>query len=98
LSLFLKKSFQGEGMLSQQNNPSTNKDPELQIKMLQNEPIDEDKLEVLLRAKEREKQEAMHIEDTHTGRLVTEEIEMLKVVLHFVMRKRQDYSSSSSIR
>ncbi len=63
-----------------------------------NEPIDEDKLEVLLRAKEREKQEAMHIEDTHTGRLVTEEIEMLQVVLHFVMRKRQDYSFSSSIR
>jgi hypothetical protein len=37
---------------------------ELQIKILQNAPRDADKLELLLKVKEREKQEAMHIEDT----------------------------------
>jgi hypothetical protein len=40
-----------------------------------------------LKAKEREKQEAMHIKDTQ--RLVTEEIEMLKVVLYLVCRKQR---------
>jgi hypothetical protein len=39
-----------------------------------------------LKGKERKKEEAMHIEDTQ--RLVTEEIEMLKVVLYLVKEKR----------
>jgi hypothetical protein len=43
-----------------------------------------------LKLNERESEEAMHIEDTQ--RLVTEEIEMLKVVLHLrVRRRRKDY-------
>jgi hypothetical protein len=42
-----------------------------------------DKLEQLLKIKEREKDEAMYIEDTQ--RLVTE-IEMFKVVLYLVCR------------
>ena len=46
---------------------------ELQIKTLQNAPRDPDKLERLLKAKRRQKEEAMHMEDTQ--RLVTE-IEM----------------------
>ena len=59
---------------------------ELEIETLQNAPRDPDKLERLLQVKERQKEEeAMHIEDTQ--RLVTE-IEMLKVVLYLVSRKR----------
>jgi hypothetical protein len=50
---------------------------ELEIKTLQNAPGDVDKLEQLLKVKHRQKEQAMHIEDTQ--RLVTE-IEMLKVV------------------
>jgi hypothetical protein len=56
---------------------------ELEIKTLQNAPRDADKLRRLLEAKQRQKEEAMHIEDTQ--RLVTE-IEMLKVVLHLISR------------
>jgi hypothetical protein len=58
---------------------------ELEIKALQNAPTDADKLERLLQVKQRQKEEALHIDDTQ--RLVTE-IEMLKVVLYLVMRKR----------
>jgi hypothetical protein len=48
-----------------------------------------------LKAKEREKQqETTHIEDTR--RLVTEEIEMLKVVLHLVARDRRNVKVSFS--
>jgi hypothetical protein len=55
---------------------------------LQNAPRDEGKLRELLKLKEKEnEQEATHIEDTQ--RLVTEEIEMLKVVLWLVSRKQQ---------
>jgi hypothetical protein len=36
----------------------------LQIKTLQNAPRDTDRLERLLKAKQRQKEEAMHIEDT----------------------------------
>jgi len=56
---------------------------ELQVKTLQNTPRDADKLERLLNVKKRQKEEAMHMEDTE--RLVTE-IEMLKVVLYLVSR------------
>jgi hypothetical protein len=57
---------------------------ELEIKTLQNAPRDEDKLRQLLELKQRQKEEADHIEDTQ--RLVTE-IEMLKVVLYLVCTK-----------
>jgi hypothetical protein len=63
---------------------------ELEIKTLQNAPRDAVKLERLLKSKKRQKEEAMHIEDTH--RLVTE-IEMLKVVLYLVSRKKNGISA-----
>jgi hypothetical protein len=69
-------------------NPAVKRHYELQIKTLQNTPRDAEELEWLLKKKERAKEEAIHIEDTQ--RLVTEEIEMLKVVLHLVMRKRTE--------
>jgi hypothetical protein len=59
---------------------------ELEIKILQNAPRDPDKLERLLKVKRRQKEEAMHLEDTQ--RLVTE-IEMLKVVLHLVVSRNR---------
>ncbi len=71
---------QGEGM-----NPAVKKHYELQIKTLQNAPRDVDKLERLLKVKQRQKDEGTHIDDTQ--RLVTE-IEMLKVVLYLVNRNR----------
>jgi hypothetical protein len=57
---------------------------ELHSKTLQEAPRDAEKLERLLKAKRRQKEEAMLMEDTQ--RLVTE-IEMLKVVLYLVCRK-----------
>jgi hypothetical protein len=65
-------------------NPVMKRHLELEIKTLQNAPRDADKLRKLLEIKQRQKEEAMHIEDTE--RLVTE-IEMLKVVLYLVSRK-----------
>jgi hypothetical protein len=47
---------------------------EAEIKTLQNAPRDADNLRWLLQKKQRQKEEAMHIEDTQ--RLVTAEIEM----------------------
>jgi len=67
-------------------NPVMKRHLELEIKTLQNAPRDVDKLRRLLELKQRQKEEAMHIEDTQ--RLVTE-IEMLKVVLYLVSRKHQ---------
>jgi methyl coenzyme M reductase beta subunit len=67
-------------------NPVMKRHFELEIKTLQNAPRDADKLRKLLEVKQRQKEEAMHIEDTQ--RLVTE-IEMLKVVLYLVCRKQQ---------
>jgi hypothetical protein len=66
--------------------PPMKKHLELEIKTLENAPRDADKLERLLKAKQRQKEEAMYIEDTQ--RLVTE-IEMLKVVLHLVVSKNR---------
>jgi hypothetical protein len=60
---------------------------ELEIKALQNAPRYADKLRRLLKVKQRQKEEDMHIEDTQ--RLVTEEIEMLKVISYLVSRKQQ---------
>ena len=68
-------------------NPAMKRHYELEIQTLQNAPRDEHTLRQLLKLKEKEnKQEATHIEDTQW--LVTE-IEMLKVVLYLVRRKRQ---------
>ena len=49
--------------------------------------LDNDVVERLLKAKQRQKKEAMHIEDTQ--RLVTE-IEMLKVVSYLVSRREEE--------
>jgi hypothetical protein len=73
-------------MINEQlNSPPVNEHFKLQINTLQNAPRDADKLEWLLKKKERAKKETMHMEDTQ--RLVTE-IEMLKVVFYLVSRKR----------
>ena len=78
-------------MINEQlNSPPVNEHFKLQIKTLQNAPRDPDKLERLLKVKQRQKEEAMHIEDTQ--RLVTE-IEMLKVVLYLVCRNRSGRES-----
>jgi hypothetical protein len=61
---------------------------QLQIKTLQNAPKDAAKLEQIIKAKEREKNEkGTHIDDTL--RLVTE-IEMLKVVLRLMTRSEKE--------
>jgi methyl coenzyme M reductase beta subunit len=73
---------QGEGM-----SPPMKKHLELEIKILKNAPRDADKLRKLLQVKQRQKEEADHIEDTQ--RLVTE-IEMLKVVLYLASRNRKE--------
>ena len=71
-------------MINEQlNSPPVNEHFKLQIKTLQNAPRDPDKLERLLKVKQRQKEEAIHIEDTQ--KLVTE-IEMLKVVLYLACR------------
>jgi hypothetical protein len=67
-------------------NPAIKRRLELEIKTLQNATRDPDKLERLLRIKQRQKEEAMYMEDTQ--RLVTE-IEMLKVVLYLVNRNNR---------
>jgi hypothetical protein len=73
-------------MINEQlNSPPVNEHFKLQIKTLQNAPRDPDKLRLLLEVKQRQKEEADHIEETQ--RLVTE-IEMLKVVLFLVCRNR----------
>jgi methyl coenzyme M reductase beta subunit len=77
----LKMNSQGEGM-----SPPMKKHLELEIKTLENAPRDADRVRRLLQIKQRQKEEAMHIEDTQ--RLVAE-IEMLKVVLYLVSRKQQ---------
>jgi hypothetical protein len=61
----------------------------LQIKTLQNASQDPDKLQALLRSKEREKKQESTYEIADTQRLVTE-IEMLKAVLHFVRVQLQN--------
>jgi methyl coenzyme M reductase beta subunit len=66
-------------------NPVMKRHLELEIKTLQNAPRDADKLERLLTVKERQKEEAMHMEDTQ--KLVTE-IEMLRIVLYLVNMNR----------
>jgi hypothetical protein len=53
---------------------------ELEIKALQNAPRDADKLKSLLQVKQRQKEEALHIDDTQ--RLVTERLKCSR--LYFV--------------
>ena len=58
-------------MINEQlNSPPVNEHFKLQIKTLQNAPRDPDKLERLLKVKQRQEEEAIPIEDTQ--RLVTE--------------------------
>jgi hypothetical protein len=52
-------------------NPAIKRHLELEIKTLQNAPRDAEKLERLLKSKQRRKEDAMYMEDTRT--LVTEE-------------------------
>ena len=61
----ITSSSQGE--LLKRMNPAIKRHLELEVKTLQNAPRDPDKLERLLKAKEREKEEAMHMEDTQEG-------------------------------
>ncbi len=84
--LDVQSQVQGEAREGRGINPAMKRHLELEIKTLQNAPRDPDKLRRLLEVKQRQKEEAMHIEDTQ--RLVTE-IEMLKVVLYLVSRKQQ---------
>jgi hypothetical protein len=67
-------------------NPVMKRHLELEIKTLQNAPRDADKLRRLLEVKQRQKQDADHIEDTQ--RLVTE-IEMLKVAYFKYLKKAE---------
>jgi hypothetical protein len=55
----IRINSQGEGI-----NPVTKRHYELQVRTLQNAPRDEEKLERLLKAKERQQEKGMHIEDT----------------------------------
>ena len=85
----IKVTSQGEeeGVLAGGMSPPMKKHLELEIKTLQNAPRDAEKLEKLLKAKQRQKEEAMHIEDAQ--RSVTE-IEMLKVILYLVSRREEE--------
>jgi hypothetical protein len=80
----VQNQVQGEAKNGWGINPIMGKHLELEIKTLQNASRDADKLRRLLEIKQRQKEEAMHIEDME--RLVTE-VEMLKVVLYLVSRK-----------
>ncbi|HZB00091.1 MAG TPA: hypothetical protein VE308_03600 [Nitrososphaera sp.] len=77
----LEMNSQGEeGSAGGGMSPSLKRHLRLQIKTLENAPRDADKLRRLLQVNQRQKEEAMDIEDTQ--RLVTE-IEMLKVCIVF---------------
>ncbi len=80
-------------VIRQQNSPATNRHFDLQIKTLQNAPRDSDKLQALLKLKEREKQQKV-ADMEHTQRLVTE-IEMLKVALYLVSRGKDRTTTST---
>ena len=84
------KSQVGEAKEGWGINPAVKRYLELEIKTLQNASRDADKLRKLLEIKQRQKEEADHIEDTQ--RLVTE-IEMLKVVMFLVCRNRRKEAS-----
>jgi hypothetical protein len=86
------KTINSQGELGGMN-PAMKRHLELEIKThLQNVLRDADKLERLLKVKERQNEEARHIEDTQ--RLVTE-IEMLRVVLYLVCRNNDMQAKTS---
>ena len=62
---------------------------ELEIKTLENAPRDVDKVEHLLKVKQKQREDAMYIEDTE--RLATT-IEVLKVVLYVMVQKGKEWS------
>jgi hypothetical protein len=68
--------------------PALKRHLKLQIKIAQNAARDPDKLERLLKVKQRQKQEAMDIENTPQVR--HREIELLKVVLYLVATKSRN--------
>jgi hypothetical protein len=74
-------------------NPVMRRHLELQIKTVQNAPRDAAKLEQLLKVKQRQNDEATHVEDTK--RFVTE-IEMLKLVLYLVCRNNDMRTKTTS--
>jgi hypothetical protein len=84
--LAVNSQVQGESKENWGINPVMKRHLELEIRTLQNAPRDAAKLRRLLEIKQRQKEEADHIEDTQ--RLVTE-IEMLKVVLFLVCRNER---------
>jgi hypothetical protein len=57
----------GEGKEGRGMNPAIKRHFELEIKTFQNAPRDVDSLERLLKVKERQKEKAMHMEDTQEG-------------------------------
>jgi hypothetical protein len=78
----MQRIIRGDPEQAVQISSVTKRRSQLQISTLQNAPRDTTKLQQITRAKEKQNEEATHIEDTQ--RLVTE-IEMLKVVLCLVM-------------
>jgi hypothetical protein len=84
-----------QNMIKEQNNPIINEHFKLQIKSLQNAPRDLEKLEQLLKLKERQNDEARHIEQTQW--LVTE-IEMLKIILCLLNRNKNRVSGEQGAR
>ena len=63
----VQSQVQGEAKDGWGLNEVIKKHLELEIKTLQNAPRDADKLRKLLELKQRQKEEAMHIEDTQKG-------------------------------
>jgi hypothetical protein len=66
----LKVNSQGAGEPREEGwgiNPVVKRHLELEINTLQNAPRDADKLRRLLELKQRQKEEAMHIQDTQRG-------------------------------
>jgi hypothetical protein len=63
----LNSQVQGEAREGWGINPATKRHFELEIETLQNAPRDADKLRKFLEIKQRQKEEAMHIEDTQRG-------------------------------
>jgi hypothetical protein len=68
----LKVNSQGRGELGGGMSPPLKRHLELEIKTFENAPRDADKLELLLQIKQRQKEEAMHIQERE--RLVTERL------------------------
>jgi hypothetical protein len=68
--------------------PALKRHLKLQIKIAQNAARNPDRLERLLKVKQRQKQEAMDIENTPQVR--HREIELLKVVLYLVATKSRN--------